>query len=494
MKKQISHGRRNLLKGIAGAQAAPFLAALAALQSKDALAANTLIDSPYGDIVPTADTITGLMLLQLPPGFSYQSFGWAGDQMADGRPCPSAHDGMGVIAYDAAKQKITLVRNHEGSTTSLSSAIQAPAIYSRSNSGSTPAGGTTTLTFKGGKWNKMEASLGGTYRNCAGGVTPWGSWLTCEEDFDGYTSPSGKKHGYVFEVHANPKKTKATPIVGMGRFAHEAAAVDPANGVVYMTEDSEGRSGFYRYIPNVSPGAYGTLAQGGTLQMAKVKGQINTSLISATSGTVHELEWVSIANPDQARGTARGPTGITIGDTSGPFIQGWAGGGLRMNRGEGAWQFGGKIYVMDTEGGAARKGAVWELDLAAQTFKCIFVTPNIRTSNMGDNITVSPGGGLLMCEDGETPPGDQFGPGERLMGLSAGGDSYIFAKNNCNLSRTQVLAAGKNANTAGDNRTAELAGCCFDPTGKYLFVNIYTPGITCAITGPWEKGPLKSSL
>ena len=111
--------------------------------------------------------------------------------------------------------------------------------------------------------------------------------------------------------------------------------------------------------------------------------------------------------------------------------------------------------------------------------------------SMGDNLTVSPRGGLLMCEDGgKEKTHDPYGVGQRLMGRTASGDSYIFAKNHVNLSAGQLIAAGKQASAAGDHRTAELAGACFDPAGQTLFVYIYTPGITVAITGPFAKGPL----
>ena len=70
------------------------------------------------------------------------------------------------------------------------------------------------------------------------------------------------KHGYVFEVRPDASSS-ATPIVGMGRFRHEAVAIDPASGIVYMTEDDSGKSGFYRYIPKVKDGKPGSLAAGG---------------------------------------------------------------------------------------------------------------------------------------------------------------------------------------------------------------------------------------
>ena len=109
---------------------------------------------------------------------------------------------------------------------------------------------------------------------------------------------------------------------------------------------------------------------------------------------------------------------------------------------------------------------------------------------MGDNLTVSPRNAILICEDASTAATDSFGFGQRLMGLTTQGDAYIFAKNNVNLSSNQLIVTGKQIGLQGDHRANEFAGACFDPTGRYLFVNIQTPGITFAISGPWAKGPL----
>ncbi|MES2830670.1 MAG: alkaline phosphatase PhoX [Pseudomonadota bacterium] len=494
----FSENRRSLLKGFASANAIPFLGAFAALQSKMAMADNvtTLVDSPYGPIVPTNDITTGLPLLQLPAGFTYKSFGWRGDLMTDGRPCPGGHDGMGVVVSRKAGRstELVLVRNHEIGFTAPANFINASGVFDRGTASATspnkPGGGTTNMVFRDGNWVGVTPSLGGTQGNCAGGLTPWGTWLTCEEVGSDAVSTDGKRHGYVFEVNADPALTSGAAIVGMGRFGHEAAAVDPTTGNVYMTEDSSGKSGFYRYVPIVKTGAPGSLAQGGQLQMAKVRGMENANLATVSVADTYTLDWVDIADPDQLRGNATGPTGITITNASGPFVQGWTQGGARMNRGEGMWYFAGKIYVMDTSGGSASRGTVWELNLAQQTITCIYSSPSNLVGNMGDNLTVSPRGGLLLCEDGGAVNGDAFGVGQRLMGLTAEGDPYIFAKNNVNLTPGEVAAAGKSAGAAGDNRTNEFAGACFDPTGRYLFANIQTPGITFAISGPWAKGPM----
>lgn len=495
----VSSTRRNLLKGIASASALPFVGAFTAMQSQQVLAANgstALVTSPYGAIAPVNDMTTGLPLLQLPPGFSYKSFGWRGDLMTDGKACPGGHDGMGVIVSRKVGRstELVLVRNHEIGASSAANFINAPGVYDNGNSSSTSSnkfgGGNTNMLFRDGNWVSMTPSLGGTQGNCAGGITPWGTWLSCEEVGSDAVGTAGKKHGYVFEVTADPAQTTGLPIIGMGRFAHEAAAVDPATGMVYETEDSSGKSGFYRYVPDITTGSPGSLAMGGVLQMAKVKGVVNANLATAPVNARYELEWVNIANPDQNRGSGTGPTGITITSAAGPFVQGWTQGALRMNRGEGIWYAQGKMYVMDTSGGSVSRGTIWELDLASQVLTCIYSSPSALVGNMGDNLTVSPRNAILICEDASAAATDSFGFGQRLMGLTAQGDAYIFSKNNVVLTSSQLNAAGKLTSLQGDHRANEFAGACFDPTGRYLFVNIQTPGITFAISGPWAQGPL----
>jgi hypothetical protein len=219
----------------------------------------------------------------------------------------------------------------------------------------------------------------------------------------------GKRHGYVFEVAANAVQVSGNPIVGMGRFSHEAAAVDPATGYVYLTEDLPNRSGFYRFVPNETKGRLGSLEAGGRLQAAKVAGRNNASLIVAKRCDEYTLEWIDIVNPDQDAGPVGGPQlpGFDVNPRgSGPFVQAWAGGALQLARSEGIWYSAGKMYMVDTATGmdgtnrsGRGEGAVWELDLATMKLKAIFVSDNQLVGNKRQH-RHQPRGGIIVCEDG----------------------------------------------------------------------------------------------
>lgn len=484
--------RRNLLKGgVALAAVAPFAMTLQAFAARQAQAAEPVprILGPYGAIRPVKDHSTGLELLQLPEGFNYKSFSWRGDLMIDGQPVPGAHDGMGVVGVRKGRggDEIVLIRNHE--VGSSSSRIPAPAIYDPISlaNGQQPGGGNTTIYFPRGIGRdvRTEASLGGTLVNCAGGVTPWGTWLSCEETTTDLTAAGGRKHGYVFEVRPSAFDTTGQPIVEMGRFKHEAVCVDPRTSIVYQTEDQRNLAGYYRFIPDNRSQRAGSLERGGRLQAAKVKGIDGAMLLAPKLGEEYELEWVDIADPDAA----------PQGSSSGPYLQARAAGALTMSRGEGIWYHQGKAYIVDTSAGrdgqgreGRGEGCVWVHDLATDRITCIFASNDAVIANNPDNITVSPRGGVLLCEDGGGVL-DEYGFGERLIGLTDSGDSFVFAKNNVVFSDIEAAAAGKVV-AGGDYRNQEFAGACFDPSGHFLFVNVQTPGITFAIWGPWRKGSL----
>jgi secreted PhoX family phosphatase len=243
--------RRSFLRSAATAAASLPLSAFASR----AVANPRPNGTGYGPLITALDETTGLPLLELPAGFRYKSLGWTGDVMLNGQPTPAAHDGMVALHWHG--HRVRLVRNHE-------TGLGTPFTNVAYDSGA--SGGTTTIEFdqKSGEYLGTIPSLSGTVRNCAGGPTLWGSWLTCEETTL-FNAATGRPHGYVFDVPADGAGDPE-PIRDMGRFSHEAVAADPVTGFIYETEDAGGSSGFYRFVPHNR----NRLGDGGRLFMLKV--------------------------------------------------------------------------------------------------------------------------------------------------------------------------------------------------------------------------------
>ena len=463
--------RRTFLSVAAGAAgAAPFHAlahrAAAAAGGRAGAAAQARREVGYGPLQAVRDETTGLSLLHLPPGFRYLTFGWTGDPLADGRPTPGLHDGMGAFA--AGGSRIRLVRNHE---VRAAGTFAGGALYDEIG-----GGGTTTIEFDtaNGAVIETRASLTGTAWNCAGGPTPWGSWLSCEETvlgpgFDPSLLPSWYQyhpipdyrlpHGYIFEVPADGTAT-AQPLRAMGRFYHEAVSVDLATGIVYETEDQE-PAGFYRFLPVQA----GNLSAGGRLEMLAIDGEPGIDMRTLrTPGNWLPVAWVPIEDPDPGEMTE-----------DGVFRQGREQGGATFARLEGAWYGEGRIYIVSTNGGAAKAGQVWEYHPAGERLRLIFESPGNQVLDMPDNLCVSPRGGLVLCEDGDD--------GNFVRGLTLDGRIFPFARNDIDL-------AGEKNGIVGDCRAGEFAGATYSPDGRWLFFNVQQPGITFAVTGPWADGPL----
>jgi secreted PhoX family phosphatase len=392
-------------------------------------------------LVPVRDQATGLELLKLPPGFEYTSYGWTGDTMDDGIATPGLHDGMAAFRHG---HTVRLVRNHEQG--SLSGAFASGMTYDPM-----ATGGTANLEFDLSRleFTSSYASLAGTIRNCAGGPTPWGTWLSGEET----TLVNGDvRHGYMFEVPADGTAS-GQPLRGLGRFSHEAAAVDPATGIVYLTEDAT-PSGFYRFVPDVP----GDLAAGGTLQMAAIGTSSYVTYEDTGPRDYGTLTWVDVAQPDPGPGE---PSTVS---------QGIAGGGAQFERLEGIWYHDGTIWFVATSGGPQR-GQIFKHTPGSDTLELVFHSPGPDVLDSPDNICVSPRGGLILCEDGSGR--------EYMHGLTPDGEIFRFAENN-------VVLSGERG-FVGDFSGSEWCGATFEPIkGDWLFANIQSPGITFAITGPFK--------
>jgi secreted PhoX family phosphatase len=386
-------------------------------------------------------------LIDLPAGFSYRVLSSFGDAMSDGGTVPNNADGMGC--FDLGGGRIALVRNHELVSTEDSGGAVGPAYDTVGRSLVPLPGGTTTVVLDARTLavEKQFRSLSGTIRNCAGGTTPWGSWLTCEENVQKPDARINKEHGYVFEVPARATgPVDPVPLKAMGRFNHEAACVDPASGAVYLTEDRDAGL-LYCFVPRVK----GRLAAGGTLHALAIEGVPDTrnwSGVGFEPQTWQAVRWVTLDNveaPDddlRKRGAALGATLFARGE------------GIHMGEGE--------LYFCCTSGGAAKLGQVFRLRPqpgGQDRLQLFYESTSIEQYNFGDNLTVAPNGHLVVCEDQYTAQ-----VSNRLRGITPAGVAYPLA-----LSRVQT----------------EWAGACFSPDGKWLFVNLYKPAKTVAITGPW---------
>jgi secreted PhoX family phosphatase len=410
----------------------------------------------YGPLSPSKDVQD---IISIPRGFHAALLSTSGEEMIGGA-VPNAFDGMAAFAVGG--DLIRLVRNHELRDTPGSS----PRPFGGSPYDSIGPAGNTTVEVRlrpDGKATLVRqfASLTGTFVNCAGGTTPWGSWISCEETVAGTGAGWQENHGYNFEIPAAADGI-VTPVAlkAMGRFEHEALATDPATGWIYQTED-RGPSGFYRFKPAVP----GQLARGGTLEVLAIVGQdgydtkTNQPLLTPRS-----VRWVRIDEPDSDAPTL--PDGFV-------YNQGLAKGAAQFARLEGCWYGDNSIFFNATSGGNAGAGQVWQYHIGREELQLIFESPSPAVLNSPDNICVSPRGGIVICEDGS---GANF-----VRGLTRNGAIFDLARNNINGS--------------------EWAGACFSPEGRTLFVNIQgetrplqnpsgAKGMTFAIWGPWESGAL----
>ena len=481
----MSFSRRRFLRRSASATAGllvPNALELLAARMAEAAGPVSLAGRGYG---PLKRDRAGL--LDLPEGFRYRALSTAllrsendrrfTQRMSNGELVPACHDGM--AAFPGPGGNTVLVRNHE-LVPGYGPAVDPTGRRRYDRLGT---GGTTTLWVDGDR-NLVRSfpSLAGTFRNCAGGPTPWGSWLSAEECVYMPGPADARKHdprpdvaerhGYVFEVDARAEGlVDPVPIKAMGRFYHEAVAVDPMTGFVYLTEDRDDGL-LYRYRPEVlergrkavTEMSTGDLALGGTLEALRIVDRPsartqNRRRREFAPGAAFRVDWVRIpvVDPDldsENEGFNRLPRAASASTRA----QGFALGAAQFARNEGIAVHQGSLYFCATDGGRRGAGQVWRLELATGRLSLLLEPDDRALLDGPDNLTPAPNGDLVVCEDGE---GDNF-----VVGITPQGRLYRLAHNAYNIS--------------------EFAGACFAPDGRTLFVNMQDPGITFAIWGPWE--------
>ena len=401
-------------------------------------------------------------ILRLMKGFKYNIISQKGQMMTDGLTVPDHADGM--ASFKGKDDNIILIRNHEiGHFKTIEKLLDknpmqknkkyinqfANLMYDQGANKKPCGGGTSTIIYnsKTQSVEKEYLSLAGTLVNCGGGITPWNTWISCEETVDTKGSGLTKNHGYNFEVI--PSETvqlnQAIPLKDMGRFRHEAIAIDPKTNIAYQTEDRKDGL-IYRFIPNVKK----QYAKGGKLQALIIK-NMNTNdtrnweTDNFVINTKYKIDWIDLDNVRNPKDDLR-----KRGAKKGAAI---------FARAEGMWYDKNIVYFTCTSGGSKNLGQIWKIDTDNQTLEMMFESHNSDVMRMCDNMTIAPWGDVVICEDGKGK--------DRLIGLKPNGTTYVIAENYLN--------------------NSEFAGVNFSPDGSILFVNIYSPTMTIAITGPWKE-------
>jgi uncharacterized protein len=455
--------RRRFVQGSAAVGGGLMLGGpMSALAARSAEGAPVL-SSGYGELQPTEEEETRLEWLELPPGFKYRIISRQAETMDDGNPTPGIFDGM--AAYPGGGGTI-LIRNHENRSRAGEIKVDVPRgkLYDKD---ANVRGGNTKLVVRNREVVESFAVLGGTHTNCAGGQTPWNTWITCEEIFNWGANESqvtpgpGAPHGYAFEVPADAEKpVQPRAINAAGRFSHEAVAW--LNGALYETED-RGDAAFYRFIPDRQPKEHGDLASfGGELQALAVRNRPNFDANTANPGESYAVEWVTIEDPDPLTDTVRAEA-----QSKGAAI---------FDRTEGIWSAERRVYFDCTTGGEAQLGQVWEYTPRGTDggdLRLIYESTSVDELEGPDNLVVVPATGHVFLQ--EDADDDQF-----VRGVNRNGEIYDFAHTLIN--------------------STEFCGGCFSPDGNTFFLNQQgdrqtdplnppddTAAVTYAIWGPFDE-------
>ena len=473
------------------------------LSVDDAAAADPRASRKGGKLFPPLEA-SASDLLALPPGFTYEVVAKAGvTEIHDGTgriigKTPDKTDGTGLFVTSSGYR---LVQNHELGGGTTVPALPVPHVAGTVYDAGLMGGGCTVVDVRrNGRRRSEWVGISGTFNNCMGGVTPWNSWLTCEEtEAKAGTMSAGQTlaedHGWVFEVFpSRPAAQLPEPIKAWGRYPHEAVVVAPNRSQVYLTEDASSPNGLlyrwtaptgYRVQPRMATDLNGNQGRLEALIVLAPDGSVLPDLAYVTSaqiGRPFRTRWIEV--PDRQATTTSVRKQFTDGEIT------------RSKKLEGAWGDRHGFYFdasfafapADLPPDATpHDGQIWYYDYAEETLtlKAYFPynpllhqeTPNWETTlgqsldlafDGPDNLHVSPYGTLVIAEDGNTA--------NHLISWSQRLGAQAIARNLIVLEQS----------SAGGNVYAEFAGPNFTPNGALLFANVQEPGHTFVIRGPWR--------
>ncbi len=478
----MSVDRRSVLRGAAAGAAGVGIATVGSLPTlAEATPVSRGQHSPFPQhkpFPPLLDDPDGV--LALPPGFKYRIVTKAGEtKLKSGQLTPDSHDGNAVFP-GSRHDTYLLIQNHEISGDSALGVPQVPGtVY---DTGVGAAGGCTVISVdRNGKNLGEWVAISGTLTNCAGGHTPWGTWMTCEETESKANGTTRlKDHGYVFEVWGDGETAHPVPLKALGRYAHEALAIDEKREHIYLSEDASGPNGtFYRWSGprgyQLSPRSWKDLQDKdfGTLEALAILGDDGKPipdvayLTSAQLLRPFRVAWVKVPDRDAAT------TSVRKQFTDGQITRG--------KKFEGVYGTKDGVYVVNSYAKSGttdlptdavpHDGMVWFYNYANKTIQLVTYFPESAAADQGagarfqdfnfdgpDNVTVTPWGSLILAEDGNAS--------SHVLSATPGGPTYAIARNMLN--------------------DSEFCGPAFTADGKVLFVNMQDPGLTLAITGPWR--------